>query len=185
MRRVRDLVGLMDIAVLVVVVTAAIMPPRELYASQALKGDDAAKFRLGLAEARAQIAPEVGSRVDEFVHVLGESNFHDWAIEAGVTGAQRTAGTPDAWRAELATSTAYIEWLQAKESLDHANAAIAACAKVGEPACPSFERTRMDIYRKHLSACLKSGAVDATGRVKDANKCRAAGEGQIRTIRLR
>lgn len=182
--RVRQLFGLVDIGVLVVVVFAATIPAREMFASPAVKGSEDAKFELALAEARTLATPLDGSRVDEFSHLLGDASQRDWSVQMAVEGTKRTKGAPEQWRAELAASTAYVDRLEAKQALAYARSALAACTAAGEVACPTFEATRMEIYKSHLEACMASGAVDTNGRVKDANRCREAGEGKIRTIRI-
>lgn len=182
--RVRKLFGLVDIGVLVVVVFAATIPAREMFAGPAIKGSEEARFELALAEAHTLATPLDGSRVDDFSRLLGDANQRDWAVETAIAGAKRTKGAPEQWRAELAASTAYVDRLEARQALAYAKSALAACTAAGDVACPSFEATRMEIYRSHLEACMASGAVDANGRVKDARRCREAGEGKIRTIRI-
>jgi hypothetical protein len=182
--RVRQLFGLVDIGVLTVVVLAAAMPAREMYASPAVKGSEEAKFALALAEARTLAQPLDGSSVDELGHLLGDLNQKDLAIQVSIDGSKRTKGAPEQWRAELAASTAFVDRLEAKQAHDWVRKALVSCTAAGEVACPSYEATRMDIYRQHLEAGIASGAVDANGHVTDPKKFRAAGEGKIRAIRI-
>jgi hypothetical protein len=176
----RRYVGLVDLGILTVVLVAVVMPPREMYASAAMKGSEAERLAVALAEARTIAQPKDASRVDELAHQLGEAGFKDWAVEAGIDGSERTRGEPEQWRALLAASVAYIDRLEAKPALKYALEAFAACKQVGDAACPTWERTRMEIYKEHLSAGVEAN-IDPK---KDPKKFREAGEGRIRTIRI-
>lgn len=182
--QLRRFFGLVDLGILTVVLVAVVMPPREMYASAALKAPEAERFALALAEARTIAQPTDAARADELAHELGEVGFKDWAVEAAIDGAARARGAPDHWRTLLAASVAYIDRLEARDALAYATQAFEVCVKTGEPGCPSWEKTRMEIYKEHLDACVGSSAVDDKGRVKNATKCREAGEGRIRSIRI-
>jgi hypothetical protein len=58
--------------------------------------------------------------------------------------------------------------------------AFKACEKVGEPACPSWEKTRMEIYQDHLAAGVEAG-IDPK---RNPKAFREAGEGRIRATRI-
>ncbi|HEU0032180.1 MAG TPA: hypothetical protein VFQ53_16210 [Kofleriaceae bacterium] len=173
-------VGLVDIGIAVIVLVAVAMPPREMYATAAVKGTDAERFELALAEARTMAKPDDGARVDELTHDLGQVGFRDWAVEAGRHGIERTKQSPSHWRALLATSVAYIDRLEVKDALDLANKALAACDAVGTDACPSWERVRMEAYQKHLQAGVDKG-IDPK---RNPKAFREAGESVIRTIHI-
>ncbi|MEO8703292.1 MAG: hypothetical protein ABI867_24815 [Kofleriaceae bacterium] len=176
----RRFVGLVDLGILTVVLAAVVMPPREMYASAAMKGTDNERLVVALAEARTIAQPKDAGLVDEFAHQLGEAGFKDWAVEAGIDGSARTKDQPEHWRALLAASVAYIDRLEAKPALKFALAAFDACKQAGDAACPTWERTRLEIYKEHLSAGVEAG-IDPK---RDPKKFREAGEGRIRTIRI-
>src|SRR5580692_9832510 len=98
--------GPVDIAVVVVLLLALVMPPRAQVASAAIKGDATAQFKLGLAEARSIAAPTDGRVRAELAHDLDEVRESDWAIEDATRGAV-VATEPTKWRALLAASVAY------------------------------------------------------------------------------
>lgn len=179
--QLRRLFGLVDFAVLVVVLFAFAMPPREMHASPAIKGTDADHFSVALAEARVIAKPTDGAGVDDLARKLGEVGMKDWAVEAGLDGSESARKSPDRWRALLAASVGYIDRLEAKEALDYAERALNACEDAGPTACPDFEKTRMEIYREHVF-----GGVDAKiDPRKNPKAFREAGEGRIRTIRIK
>ncbi len=178
-------VGIVDLAILVLVAVAVFLPPREMFAKAAYKGDDSDQFAIALAEARTIAQPDDGKSVDDFARRLGEAGFKDWAIEAAVDGAERAKTSPSRWRALLAASVAYVDRLDVVPALDYANRALAACESAretgGQGACPSWEEVRMRLYHQHLDAGVKSGI---NPRI-DPKGFRAAGEGSIRQIRLK
>lgn len=178
--QLRRYVGLIDLGVLTILIAAVVFPPREMYADAAMKGSDDARFALGLAEARSIARPEDPIRIEKLAHELGEVNFKDWAVEVGIDGSARTGGNPEHWRSLQAVSVAYIERLEAKPALVWAIKAYKACEKVGEPACPSWEKTRMEIYRDHVQAGVDAG-IDPKRNPKGF---REAGEGAIRSTRI-
>jgi len=178
--QLRRFVGLVDLGVLTVLIAAVVFPPREMYADSAMKGTADGRFALGLAEARTITRPQDPIRLERFQHELGEVNFKDWAVEAAVDGSARTQASPEHWRSLLAVSVAYIERLEAKPSLTWAAKAFQACEKVGEPACPSWEKTRMEIYRDHLQA----GVEQDIDPKRNPKAFRQAGEGKIRATRI-
>lgn len=185
--------SLVDFAVLAVVAVALFLPAREMYAENAIKGDE---FGVALAEARTMAQPGDGRAVEDFTRKLGEAGLKDWAIEAAVRMSDRAKDSPTRWRALIAASVAYIEKLDSVAALDYANRALAACeltreqerqaaaANPGAPkavsACPSWEEIRMRLYQQHLNAGVSSGIdpkVDPAG-------FRSAGESALRHIRL-
>jgi hypothetical protein len=170
-----------DIAVLAVVAVAIFLPPREMYAQNAIKGDE---FGVALAEARTMATPDDGRAIEDFTRKLGEAGLKDWAIEAAVRMSDRAKDSPTRWRALIAASVAYIEKLDAKNALEYANRALASCEatreKGDQAACPSWEEIRMRLYQQNLDAGVKAG-VDPK---LDPAGFRAAGEKALRHIRL-
>lgn len=177
--QLRRFVGLVDLAILTVVIATVVIPARTMYAAQAQKGDETQQFGLALAEARAIAHPDDGAAVSDLARRLGEAAFKDWAIEAAVHGSERAKSSPTAWRALLAASVAYVDKLDVIPALDYANRALAAC-KASATACPSWEEIRMTLYQQHLDAGVKSG-IDPR---RDPKGFRAAGEAGLRSIRL-
>jgi hypothetical protein len=178
--QLRRFVGLVDLGVLTILIAAVVFPPREMLAENAVKGSNDDRFALALAEARTIAHPNDPRAVEEFAHRLGDVGMKDWAIEAGVDGARRTQASPIYWRAALAASVAYIERLDPKPSLEWVTKAWKACEKVGEAACPTWEKTRMEIYKDHLTAGVEAG-VDPR---RDPAGFRRAGESKIRASRI-
>lgn len=172
-------IGLVDLGVLTVVLVMIVLPPREMYASSAQKGDDAARFALALAEARTIAQPDDGNHIADLARQLGEAGFKDWAVEAAVKGAERTKGSPTAWKSLLAASIAYVDKLDVLPALDYANRALTEC-QARQDGCPSWEEVRMKLYQQHLDAGVKSGINPR----RDPIGFRAAGEGALRSIRL-
>jgi hypothetical protein len=172
-------VGVVDIAIVTVILVMLVLPAREMFASATHQGDDAVRFALALSEARTMAYPTDGTHTADLARRLGDANEKDWAIEVAVDGANRAVGTPTEWRALLAASIAYVDKLDVIAALDHANRALTACHTM-QGGCPSWEEVRMSLYRQHLDAGVKSG-IDPR---HDPAGFRAAGEGAIRTIRL-
>ena len=112
---------------------------------------------------------------------LGDAGFKDWAIETAIEGAERAKQAPSRWRALLAASVAYVDHLDAVPALDYAERALAACEIAGTTTCPSWEQIRMELYRRHLDAGVKSG-IDPR---RDPKGFRRAGESGLRQIRLK
>lgn len=183
--------SLVDFAVLAVVAVALFLPAREMYAQNAIKGDE---FGVALAEARTMADPGDGRAIEDFTRKLGEAGLKDWAIEASVRMSDRAKDSPTRWRALVAASVAYIEKLDSVAALDYANRALAACEmtreqeaarvakgeKIEVSACPSWEEIRMRLYQQHLNAGVKAGIdpkVDPAG-------FRKAGENALRHIRI-
>jgi hypothetical protein len=174
-------ISVVDFAVIAVVAVAIFLPPREMYAQNAIKGDD---FGVALAEARTMASPGDGKAIEDFTRKLGEAGLKDWAIETSVRLSDRAKDSPTRWRALIAASVAYIEKLDVVPALDYANRALAACEATREKgdaaACPSWEEIRMRLYQQHLDAGVKSGIdphVDPAG-------FRRAGEAALRQIRI-
>jgi len=183
--------SLVDFAVLAVVAVALFLPAREMYAQNAIKGDE---FGVALAEARTMASPGDGAAIEDFTRKLGEAGLKDWAVESAVRMSDRAKDSPTRWRALIAASVAYIEKIEVVPALDYANRALAACEmtreqeaarvakgeKIAVSACPSWEEIRMRLYQQHLDAGVKSG-IDP--RV-DPKGFRAAGENALRHIRI-
>ena len=167
--------SLADFGVLAVVAVAIFLPAREMYASNAIKGDE---FTVALAEARTMARPDDGKAIEDFVRAMSEAGMKDWAVEASMRMSVRAKDSPSRWRALQATSGALMEKLDARGALDYANQAIEACDAVRvaekhkaeaagqkpadvdaamERVCPSFERVRIQIYQEHLHLGVQSG----------------------------
>lgn len=178
----RRFVGPVDVAVAVVLLLALVMPPRAQVATAAVKGDDQAQFALGLAEAREIVAPTDGRVRADFTRRIDDLRQSDWAIEDATRGAAIATG-PTKWRAELAASVAWVDRLDAKQAFETVKLAYAACLATDKAipgTCPSWEQTRMEIYRDHLASGLASG-IDPK---KDPAGFRRAGERNVRTIHI-
>lgn len=172
-------IGLVDISIITIVLVMIVLPAREMYASAAHKGDDAAQFKLALSEARTMAQPTDGTHAADLARLLGDANFKDWAIEVSVDGARRASGTPSEWRALLAASIAYVDRLDVKAALEYATRSLSTCQAL-QGGCPSWEEVRMRLYQQHLDAGVKSG-IDPR---HDPKGFRTAGESAVRTIRL-
>jgi hypothetical protein len=179
MKKLLGTVGLLDLAILTILLVMVVLPPREMFASAALKGDDHAQFAVALAEARTMAHANDGTYAADLARRLGDANQKDWAIEVSVAGAKQAKGTPSEWRALLAASIAYVDKLDVVAALDYANRALTTC-QAQQGGCPSWEEVRMKLYHQHLDAGVKSG-IDPR---RDPKGFRAAGEGAVRTIRL-
>jgi hypothetical protein len=178
-------VSIIDVGILTLIAVALFLPPREMFAKSAYKGDDHDQFAIALAEARTIAKPEDGTAVEALAQRLGEAGFKDWEIESAIDGAERAKQSPSRWRALLAASVGYVDRIDVVPALDYANRALTACEQAretgGQAACPSWEEVRMRLYHQHLDAGVKSGInphVDPKG-------FRSAGEGSIRQIRLK
>jgi hypothetical protein len=174
-------IGLIDLCVVTVVIVAIFLPPREMHAQSAFKGD---AFAIGLAEARTVARPGDGVAVESFARKLGEAGMKDWAIESTVRLSERAKNSPTRWRALIAASTAYVDRVDVIPALDYANRALAACEVARDAgdaaACPTWEELRMKLYQQHLEAGVKSG-IDP--RV-DPKGFREAGDKALHYIRL-
>jgi hypothetical protein len=176
----RGFVDLVDLGVLTILVAAVVFPPREMNADAAISGTDDERFELALAEANTIAHPDVPIYVEKLSDRLGELGFKDWAIEVAVKGADRTRSSSMHWQALLATSVAYVDRLDAKSALAWAHKAFQACAKAGEAACPTWEKTRIEIYQEHLQAGVDAG-IDPR---RNPRAFREAGESKIRSTRI-
>jgi hypothetical protein len=168
--------GFVDLGILTVVAVAVVLPPREMYASDVIKGDP---FGLALAEARTIVRPTDGRAAEDFARLLGEANQKDWAIDAAVAASERTKGSPTRWRALLAASVAYVDRLDVVPGLDYANRALTTCA-TDAVSCPTWEQIRMELYQQSLDAGVKSG-IDPR---RDPRGFRKASESNMREIHL-
>ena len=79
-------ISLVDFAVLAVVGVALFLPAREMYAQNAIKGDE---FSIALAEARTMASPGDGKAIEDFIRKLGEADLKDWAVESAVRMSDR------------------------------------------------------------------------------------------------
>lgn len=172
-------IGLIDIAIITIAIAAILVPPRRMYASDAAKGTPADRFGLARAEAQLLADPANGMKIGELAERLGAADFKDWAIEAAVAGVARAKDSPTRWRALMAASVAYVEHKQVMPALDYIEQAIAAC-EAQRPTCASWDQPRMELYRQHLDAGVKSG-IDPR---KDPVGFRQAGERSIRSVRV-
>lgn len=176
----RRYVGLVDLGVLTILVAAVVFPPREMYADSAVKATPEERFGLALAEAKQIVHPELPAHVDRLSDTLGQLGFKDWAIEVALDGAEHTKGAPNYWQTQLATSVAYVDRLDAKNALKWAIDAYKSCGKAGDAGCPSWEKTRLEIYRDHLQAGVDAGIDPRT----NPRAFREAGETRIRSTRI-
>lgn len=172
-------IGLTDIAMITVILAMLVLPARQMYASGAIPGDDAAQYALAAAEARTIAHPDDGANVSDLARRLGDANFKDWAVEVGVRGAKAAKGSPTEWQALLAASSAYVDKLDVVPALDFANRALTTCRGVAS-GCPAWEDLRMSFYIQHLDAGVKSG-IDPK---RDPLGFRKAGETALRSGRL-
>ena len=172
--------NLLDLVVVIVVAVAVFLPPRATYALDAAKGTDEDRAALAEAEARTLAHPDDGVAAAELGRRLTLTGHLDWAVEATAELAERAVQSPSRWRALLATSLAYAERLEAKESLEWARRALDACHVAGATACPTEEEVRVAIYVKHLDAGVRSG-IDPR---RNPEGFREAGVVDIRQIRL-
>jgi len=165
-----------------VIAVAVLLPAREMYAGNAMKGDAQAQFAVALAEARTMARPDDGFALEDFAKQLGRADQKDWAVEVSVRGSERAKESPTRWRALIAASVAYIEKLDVVQALDYANRALAACETTREKgnaaACPSWEEVRMRLYQQHLDAGVQS-KIDPR---LDPAGFRRAGESALRHI---
>ena len=176
------LFSLVDVGVITVVAVAVFLPSREMYAGNAIKGDEPKQFAVALAEARTMARPGDGLAAEELAKHLGEAGLKDWAVEASVKASERGKDSPTRWRALIAASVAYIEKVEVIPALDYANRALAACEVAREKgdaaACPTWEEIRMRLYQQHLDAGVKS-KIDPR---LDPAGFRRAGESALRHI---
>ena len=102
-------IGLVDLAVITVLLVMVVLPPREMFASVAAKGSETDQFSLALTEARTFSDPADGQKVSDFARRLSDVNYKDWSVEAAVAGSKRAAGSATEWKALLAASVAYVD----------------------------------------------------------------------------
>lgn len=150
--------NLVDLTVATIVAVAIFLPAREMFASNAFKGDE---FAIGLAEARTMARPGDGVAVEDFARKLGEAEMKDWAIESTMRLSERAKDSPTRWRTLIAASVALVDKVDVVTALDYANRALAACELTRErgdaAACPSWEEVRMRLYQQYLEGGVKSG----------------------------
>jgi hypothetical protein len=176
--------SVVDLGIAALIIFTFGLPPREMYASAAIRGDDAEQFAIGLAEARTIARPADGLAVEDLGRRLGHANMKDWAVDATVRASERAKDSPTRWRALLAASVALVDKIDVKPALDYANRALSACTSAQErgelDACPKWEEIRMSIYQQSLDAGVKSG-IDPR---RDPAGFRKAGEKGLLQIRL-
>lgn len=174
-------IGLVDLAVLVVVTAAVLLPPRPMEASDAIKGSDADRFALALTEAQSIASPASGAKAAELAEGLGKTGagYKDWAIEAAIRGVERAKGSPDRWRALSAASVAYVDRLDVRPALDYIDMALEEC-RAHRDSCREWDLQRLDLYHQHLDAGVKSG-IDPR---RDPIGFSKAAERIFRTVRL-
>jgi hypothetical protein len=173
--------NLLDLVVAIVVPIAIFLPPRETYGRDAARGTEAERIALATAEARTLVRPDDGVAVVELGQRLAAAGHLDWSVEATAELGARAEKSPSRWRMFLATSIAYADRLEPKESLAWAQRALEACHAVGTAACPTEDEIRVSAYIDHLDAGVKSG-IDPR---YDPQGFRAAGEQDLRWIQLK
>ena len=170
--------SIVDVAVVVVVLVALILPPRKVSAVPVTRVDDDARRALAFAEARVQADPGNGQAVYDLVRQLGEAKQADWAVQAAGEALARAPASPTRWRALLALSMAHIDRYEAKPALEYASLALAACEATAAT-CPSWEQLHVELHQRYLAAGVKSG-IDPR---KDPRGFVAAGERELRQVR--
>jgi hypothetical protein len=154
--RIHRFLSLTDLVVLTVVAVAIFLPKRPIYAVDAYKLDADARADLGAAEAAAMAKPADGFAAYELARRLARAKQLDWAVETGAeTAARATDGSK--WRALLAVAEARADRIDVQLAFEAAEEALDACIAAGEPACPAWERLKIELFRNYLDAGLKSG----------------------------
>ena len=189
----KRIASLVDLVVAAIVVFVIVLPPRAVKAKRAAGGDDDARLALAFAQARAMAHPDDGGLAAEYARRLTDVGFQDWAVQEAADAAARMGEAPGRWRALLAAAVAHADRLEAEPALEYASKASSvcdqlieacdkehACAPDGKPWCPREDQARLDQYRRHLEAGVKSG-IDPR---KDPEKFRAAGEAALRRVQL-
>ncbi|MBK9032636.1 MAG: hypothetical protein IPL61_15225 [Myxococcales bacterium] len=171
--------SLADVVVVIVVAVALFLPARRLSATPVGKVDDHGRRALAFAEARVEARPGDGPAVYELVRLLGDAKLSDWAVQAAAVAAGRATESPTHWRALLAVSVAHVDRYEAKEALDYATQALAACARAAATTCPSWEQVRVELYQRHLDAGVRSGINPRQNPIA----FRQAGEAALRQVR--
>lgn len=181
--KVPRFIGFVDLGIITVILVFAVLPPRERFATPAIdkaKLDETKQFALALAEARVIAQPDDGMAIAAVGRRFSDAGFKDWAIEATLRATERmSANAPLKWRAQLATSVAFVDRLDVQQGLEAANLALGACRGNGTT-CPSWEEVRMSLYQQHLKAGVDSG-IDPH---HDPKGFRAAGEAALRPIHI-
>jgi hypothetical protein len=177
--RLPRFVGLVDLAVIVLVAVALVLPARARDAGPVV-AEAPIRDALALAEARAEVSPHDGLALEQYGRLLGTAGLKDWAIEATVRGVERVGEAPSKWRALLAASVAYVDHIDVNEALDYANKALAACRTTPD-ACPEYERVRLEFYAGYLTAGVNSGINPR----KDPVGFRNAGQGAVHQVQLK
>jgi hypothetical protein len=177
--RLTRLVGFIDLGIAAVVLVMIVLPPREMYAQSALKGSAEEQWKLAQAEARVMAHRTDTTVIADYSRRLTNAGFRDWSVENAVRGEQRTQGSPQHWRALLAASVAYTDRMDVEPALDYANKTLGQCDGKS-PECPTWERTRVELYQRYLDAGYKSGI----NPWRDPIGFRKAGDAAMRTIRI-
>jgi len=177
-------INVVDVGVAAVALVAIVLPPREMNAEAAYRGDDRSAFALALAEARTIAQPMDGNARSAFAHRLDDARLNDWAIEDATRGSDKAKDSPTRWRALLAASVAYVDRLDAVQALALAKRALVACdsarSSSAVDACPDWEQVRMQLYHDHLDAGVKLG-IDPK---REPIKFRKAGEKVVMPVRI-
>lgn len=153
----RRYVSITDVVVAIVALVAIFLPARPLEGVSAAKGDDDARFALAAAEARVHANPADGAAAEELSRRLIDAGETDFAVEAPAAAVVAMKDAPLRWRGQIAVARGYAELRDVKEAYEWAQRALNGCHDVGEPACPSFEEVRLDLYVSHLEAGIASG----------------------------
>jgi hypothetical protein len=154
--RIHRFLSLTDLVVLTVVAVAIFLPKRPIYAVDAYKLEADARADLAAAEALALTRPSDGFAAAELARRLARAQQLDWAVEAAREAADRaTAAT--AWKAKLAEAEARADRIEVQLAFEATQEALELCITAGEPACPAWERLKIELFRNYLDAGLKSG----------------------------
>jgi hypothetical protein len=153
--RIHRFLSLTDLVVVTVVAVAIFLPDRPVYAVDAYKLDDDARADLAAAEAVAQARPDDGFAAAELSRRLSRAKQLDWAVEVARDGAER-AGDASRWRARLAVAEAFADRTDIQRAFEGAELALETCVGAG-PACPGWERLKIELFLNYLEAGIKSG----------------------------
>jgi hypothetical protein len=146
-------IGFLDISAAIFFLLALILPSpsrqvRPLYFKEA------AALETPIAEAQAAVSrdPKDGAAAARLADLLVAAHQTDWAIRAGGVGA--AAGAPNAWRAAVSVSAAYMDRKEIAPAYEWAAKALADCdaAKCGDD-----DRTRLEMYATALRSVKDSG----------------------------
>lgn len=154
--RIHRFLSLTDLVVVTLVAVAIFLPKRPIYAVDAYKLDHDARADLAAAEALVITRPADGFAAYELARRLARAKQLDWAVEAGRDGAERATDATE-WRAQLAVAEARADRIEVQLAFEAADVALESCVTAGEPACPAWERLKIELFRNYLEAGLRSG----------------------------